>query len=52
MMEEIANRGARIRRYAERYGEDEVEAFLDRFDELAVGDVEFAVEIERPRLPT
>jgi stage V sporulation protein R len=30
MMDEIANHGARIRRYAERYGEDEVEAFLDR----------------------
>jgi stage V sporulation protein R len=30
MMDEIANHGARIRRYAERYGEEEVEAFLDR----------------------
>ncbi len=30
MMDEIANHGARIRRYAERYGEDEVEAFIDR----------------------
>jgi len=30
MMDEIANHGARIRRFAERYGEDEVEAFLDR----------------------
>ncbi len=30
MMDEIANHGARIRRYAERYGEDEVESFLDR----------------------
>jgi stage V sporulation protein R len=30
MMDEIANHGARIRRYAERFGEDEVEAFLDR----------------------
>ncbi|MGL4424467.1 MAG: SpoVR family protein, partial [Gemmataceae bacterium] len=30
MMDEIANHGARIRRYAERFGEEEVEAFLDR----------------------
>src|SRR5215470_3716624 len=30
MMDEMANHGTRIRRYAERYGEDEVEAFLDR----------------------
>lgn len=30
MMDEIANHGARIRRYAERFGEDEVEAFLDK----------------------
>ncbi len=30
MMDEIANHGARIRRYAERFGEDEVEAYLDR----------------------
>lgn len=30
MMDEIANHGARIRNYAERFGEDEVEAFLDR----------------------
>jgi stage V sporulation protein R len=30
MMDEIANHGARIRRYTERYGEDEVEKFLDR----------------------
>ena len=30
MMDEIANHAARIRRYAERYGEDEVEAFMDR----------------------
>jgi stage V sporulation protein R len=30
MMDEIANHGARIRRYVERFGEDEVEAFLDR----------------------
>jgi stage V sporulation protein R len=30
MMDEIANHGSRIRRYAERFGEDEVEAFLDK----------------------
>jgi stage V sporulation protein R len=30
MMDEMANHGARIRHYAERFGEDEVEAFLDR----------------------
>ena len=30
MMDEIANHGARIRSYAERFGEDEVEAFVDR----------------------
>jgi stage V sporulation protein R len=30
MMDEMANHGARIRRYVEKYGEDEVEAFLDR----------------------
>jgi stage V sporulation protein R len=30
MMDEMANHGARIRRYAEKYGEDEVENFLDR----------------------
>ncbi|MFL5327350.1 MAG: SpoVR family protein [Gemmataceae bacterium] len=30
MMDETANHGARIRRYVEKYGEDEVEAFLDR----------------------
>jgi len=30
MMDEIANHGNRIRRYAERYGEDEVEAFVDK----------------------
>jgi stage V sporulation protein R len=30
MMDEMANHGARIRTYAEKYGEDEVEAFLDR----------------------
>ena len=30
MMDEVANHAARIRRYAERYGEDVVEAFVDR----------------------
>jgi len=30
MMDEMANHGTRIRRYAEKHGEDEVEAFLDR----------------------
>jgi stage V sporulation protein R len=30
MMDEMANHGSRIRRYAEKYGEDEVENFLDR----------------------
>lgn len=30
MMDEIANHAARIRGYAERFGEDEVEAFVDR----------------------
>jgi stage V sporulation protein R len=30
MMDEMANHGARIRRHVERYGEDDVEAFLDR----------------------
>src|SRR5207247_533787 len=30
MMDEMANHGTRIRRYAEKYGEDEVETFLDR----------------------
>ena len=30
MMDEIANHASRIRRYAERFGEDEVEAFIDR----------------------
>src|SRR6266511_3545086 len=30
MMDEMANHGTRIRRYVEKYGEDEVEAFLDR----------------------
>src|SRR3954466_10004708 len=30
MMDEIANHAARIRRYVERFGEDEVEGFLDK----------------------
>src|SRR3954462_14641554 len=30
MMDEMANHGTRIRRYVEKYGEDEVEAFLDK----------------------
>jgi len=30
MMDEMANHGARVRRYVEKYGEDEVEVFLDR----------------------
>lgn len=30
MMDEMANHGSRIRHYAEKYGEDEVESFLDR----------------------
>jgi len=30
MMDEMANHGARLRRYAEKYGEDEVETFLNR----------------------
>src|SRR5438128_3927567 len=30
MMDEMANHGARIRHYAEKYGEDEVEHFMDR----------------------
>jgi stage V sporulation protein R len=30
MMDEMANHGMRMRRYAEKYGEDEVEAFADR----------------------
>src|SRR3954468_1902279 len=30
MMDEIANHGSRIRRYAERFGEDKDEAFLDK----------------------
>jgi stage V sporulation protein R len=30
MMDEMANHGVRIRRYVEKHGEDEVEAFLDR----------------------
>ena len=30
MMDEMANHGTRIRRYVEKYGEDEVETFVDR----------------------
>jgi stage V sporulation protein R len=30
MMDEMANHGSRLRRYVEKYGEDEVEAFVDR----------------------
>ncbi len=30
MMDEMANHGVRIRRYAEKHGEDEVESFIDR----------------------
>jgi stage V sporulation protein R len=30
MMDEVANHGVRLRRYVEKYGEDEVEAFIDR----------------------
>src|SRR5205807_4779807 len=30
MMDEMANHGARLRGYAEKYGEDEVEALVDR----------------------
>jgi stage V sporulation protein R len=30
MMDEMANHGTRIRSYVERFGEDEVEAFMDR----------------------
>jgi stage V sporulation protein R len=30
MMDEMANHGTRLRRYAEKHGEDEVEAFVDR----------------------
>src|SRR5208282_1079218 len=30
MMDEMANHGVRLRRYVEKYGEDEVEAFVDR----------------------
>src|SRR5579862_8386619 len=30
MMDEMANHGARVRRYVEKYGEDEVERFMDR----------------------
>ena len=30
MMDEMANHGSRVRHYVEKYGEDEVETFLDR----------------------
>src|SRR5262249_39650928 len=30
MMDEMANHGVRLRRYVEKYGEDEVESFIDR----------------------
>ncbi len=30
MMDDMANHGSRLRRYSEKYGEDEVEAFIDR----------------------
>ncbi len=30
MMDEMANHGSRLRRYVEKHGEDEVEAFVDR----------------------
>src|SRR5262249_38053355 len=30
MMDEMANHGSRLRRYCEKYGEDDVEAFIDR----------------------
>ncbi len=30
MMDEMANHGVRMRRYVERFGEDDVEAFMDR----------------------
>jgi len=30
MMDEMANHGSRVRRYVEKYGEDEVETFMDR----------------------
>src|SRR5262249_20399630 len=30
MMDEMANHGVRLRRYVEKHGEDEVEAFMDR----------------------
>ena len=30
MMDEMANHGVRLRRYTEKHGEDEVEAFIDR----------------------
>jgi stage V sporulation protein R len=34
MMDDMANHGARIRRYVEKIGEDEVEAFMDRCQSL------------------
>src|ERR1700756_3932560 len=30
MMDEMANHGVRVRRYAEKYGEDEAETFIDK----------------------
>ena len=51
MMDEMANHGARIRRYVERFGEDEVEAFIDRcmsIDDLI--DIH-SVAIQPPRRP-
>ena len=51
MMDEMANHGARIRRYVERFGEDEVEAFVDRcmsIDDLI--DIH-SVAITPPRRP-
>lgn len=63
MMDEMANHGARIRSYAERFGEDEVEAFMDRcmsIDDLIdphsvairrredAGRFNFAPDAERP----
>src|SRR5438445_5633912 len=30
MMDDMANHGSRLRRYSEKYGEDEVETFVDR----------------------
>ncbi|MGL4554561.1 MAG: SpoVR family protein [Gemmataceae bacterium] len=63
MMDEMANHGARIRSYVERFGEDEVEAFMDRcmsIDDLIdvhsvairrredAGRYNFAADAERP----